>query len=108
MNTFGRSVVSAVALAVATLTLGGSPARAQAFGLGYSSPGLSFGLGTGGAYGGYGYGYAAGYPAFVPGGVVVAPAPVLIPRPWYGPRPMLRPRGYYYGGFRRYPYGYRR
>jgi hypothetical protein len=96
--------------AVGVLGWGATPANAQAFGLGYNSPGLSFGLGTGG-YGYYGGGYYGGYPYVAPGPVVVPPpvvaAPVVVPRPVIVGRPYYG-YGYRRGWYRPYPYPYRR
>jgi hypothetical protein len=99
MKTLSRTVVAAGALAIGFFAAGASPARAQALGFGYASPGLSFGVATGGP------GYYGVYPGpVVAPPVVVAPAPVLVPRPLVVPRP------YYYGGYygpRAYPRYYR-
>jgi hypothetical protein len=101
MKTFGRSLTLAGVLTVGSLGLGSTPARAQAFGFGYASPGLSFGVGSGG-FGVYGGGYplVAQVPAPVVVAPVVVPRPIVVPPPYY--------RGYYYGGYRPYPRYYRR
>lgn len=98
-----RSLVLTGVVSAFSLGLGATPARAQAFGFNYASPGFSFGVGAGG-YGGYGAygGYYGGYPMVAPAPVVVAPGPMVIaprplvvaPRPFYG--------GYYGGGYRPY------
>ena len=72
MKTSLKALTIAGVWTVGCLTIGVSPARAQAFSLGYSSPGLSVSVGTGG-YGYYGGGYYGGYPAVAPGYRVVAP-----------------------------------
>jgi hypothetical protein len=106
MKALLRTVAMAGVLSVGGLGLAASPARAQAFGFGYASPGLSFGVATGG------FGYYGGYPLVAPAPVVVAPAPVVVARPLVVPRPYYR--GYYpayrpYGGYYRgYPRYYRR
>ena len=104
MRRIGRSMMLAGVIAVGVLGWGARPAKAQAFGFGYSSPGFSFGLGTGG-YGYYGGGYVAPAPVLVPGPVVAAPVvvprPVIVGRPYYG-------YGYRQGWYRPYPYRYRR
>jgi hypothetical protein len=109
MRAIGRSMLLAGVIGTAVLVGGATPARAQAFGFSYSSPGFAFGLGTGG-YGAFGGGYYAGYPYAVPAPVVVprpvvVPAPVVVPRPGFVPGPYY---GYRYGWNRPYPYRYRR
>ncbi|MDR3632753.1 MAG: hypothetical protein P4L84_02895 [Isosphaeraceae bacterium] len=91
MKTILRSLALTGVVAVGSLGLGATEARAQAFGFNYASPGFSFGVGNGG-YGGY---YGGGYPLVAPAPVVVAPAPLVV-----APRPVfLPPRPYYYGGY---------
>lgn len=113
MKTIGKSLAFTGLLAVGLLTVGASPARAQAFGFGYSSPGFSIGVNTGG-YGYYGGGVYPGYPVIAPAPVVVAPrVPYVVPGPIYGPRPFYRPPvvygpRVYGGGYRPYRYYGRR
>jgi hypothetical protein len=102
MNTISRSLAVAAALTIGSLALGARPARAQAFGFSYASPGLSVGVGTG-AFPGY---YPAPYPLVAAAPVVVPAAPVIVPRPVLVPRPYYFPG--YYGAFRPYPRYYRR
>jgi hypothetical protein len=102
MKTISRSLAVAGVLAIGSLALGASPARAQAFGFSYASPGLSVGVGTG-AFPGY---YPAPYPLVAPAPVVVPAAPVIVPRPVLVPRPYYFPG--YYGAFRPDPRYYRR
>jgi hypothetical protein len=113
MGTLRRSLAVAGVATLTALGVGGSSARAQALGLNYVSPGLSFGV-----VGGPGVGY---FPTVAPAPVVVAPAPVVVARPpivvarppivvaspYYGPRPYYGP-GYHHGGYRPYPHLYRR
>ena len=113
MKTTWKSFALAAVAAIACMTLGSSPAHAQAFSFGYAGPGVSVGVNAGnyGYFGGTGY-YTGGYPvlapsAFIPG--PVAPAyyrppdvlggPVVVPRPYVVARPYARYRpypGYYY------------
>lgn len=111
MKAIGRSILLAAVLGIGVLVLGSTEVRAQGFGFGYSSPGVSFGIGTGG-YGGY-YGNFGGYPYggyYGPypymGAPMVVPGPVVVPRRVFVPGPAVMPRGYYHGGgrFRGYPY----
>jgi hypothetical protein len=91
-------------LGVAGAVVGSTPARAQGFAFGFSTPGLSVGVGSP-VYGGY-YGAlpVAPYPYVVPAPVVV-PRPVVVAPPIYGPRPYYR-YGYGYG-YRPYHHPYR-
>lgn len=102
MQNLVRSLVLAGVAAVGSFGLGATPARAQAFGFSYASPGLSFGVGRG-AFGGF-----YGGPVVAPAPVVVAPAPVVVPPPpvIVAPRPYVY--GAYYGGYRPYYRGYYR
>jgi hypothetical protein len=115
MKSNGKSLVLAGILAVGCLGLGSTPARAQGFSFGLSTPGLSVGVGQG-PYG-YSGGVFAGYPAVVGGPVVAGPVvaapvvPYVVRRPFYGPRvyappivygpraypAAVRPGPYYYG-----------
>jgi hypothetical protein len=109
MRAIGRSMVLAGVIGMGVLVWGATPARAQAFGFSYSSPGFALGLGTGG-YGYYGGGVYPGYPAIVPGPVVVPPPvvvapPVVVGRPGFVRGPYY---GYPYGWRGAYPYRYRR
>ncbi len=111
MKTSLKALTIAGVWTVGCLTIGVSPARAQAFSLGYSSPGLSVSVGTGG-YGYYGGGYYGGYPAVAPGYRVVAPvAPVLVSPPLLVPGPLIAPSALAvrrpYGWYRPFPH-YRR
>jgi hypothetical protein len=104
MKANGKSLALAGLLALGLLSFGASPVRAQAWGFGYSSPGLSVGVGTGG-FGYYGGGVYPGYPILTPAPVVVAPRiPYVVPAPLYGPRPFYGPPVVYgprvYGGYR--------
>jgi hypothetical protein len=114
MKTFSRSMVVAGTFAAACLVTGGSQARAQAFGFGYVSPGLGFGVGAPlpGYYSGYG-GFAYPYGAAVAAPMVAAPmaAPMVVaPAPLIVRPPLVVPGPYFYGaGYRPFgPFGYRR
>ena len=110
MKALSRSLILSGVAAVGIFGLGAVPARAQGFGFGYSSPGVSFGLGTGGYsgayYGGYGsYGGYGAYPYVAP--PIVVPGPVVVPRTVVVPGPIVVPRGGYYYGPRYYGGAYR-
>ena len=107
MKAIGRSMLLAGGLVIVTFGLEATPAHAQGFGFGFSTPGAAFGFGGGGygGYGGYGGlypGYYGGYPYVAPP-YVVAGALLVVPRPYVVPGPVGWPRGYYYGGVGRYP-----
>jgi hypothetical protein len=106
MKTYWRILAFAGILSVGAT----APARAQAIGFNYASPGLSFGVATGGA------GYYPGYPPVVaPAPYVVAPRPIVVAPPVFVPSPYVVARPYY-GGYhggrppypRPYPHHYRR
>jgi hypothetical protein len=106
MKTIARSMLLSGAVGVGILGFGAVPARAQAFGFGYASPGVSFGFNTGGfGYGAVGYPapVVGGYPAVVGGPVIVGGA-MVAPRPVIVPGPVIVPRGYYGGYYRGHPY----
>jgi hypothetical protein len=113
MITIGRSLLTASALALGTITLPATTASAQGFGVNVYTPGVSVGVQGGG------YPYAVnpyiggGYATVVPRPVVVAPPPVVVGAPYavagpvvVGPRPYVVARPYYgYGyGYRGYPH----
>src|SRR5262249_52411012 len=104
MRLTNRSIVFASVAAAGILGLGATPARAQAFGFGFSSPGFALGVGNAGFgyYGGPYYGGGWGYPYIAPAPYVVPPS-VVVNRPYVvrGPYGWGRP---FYGGYR---YGYR-
>ncbi len=113
MNLNWKSFALAAMVVVGCVGLGASPARAQGYSFGFSTPGFSLGVSQG-PYGYYGGGYYPGYPVVRPGPVVVAPAvPYVVPRPIYGPRPLYGPPvvygpRVYGGGFRGAPFYYGR
>jgi len=122
MKTTGKSLAFAGIGAIACMSIGVSPARAQALSFGYAGPGASVGVTVGnygyyggGPYGGgyYGGGYYGGYPVQAPGAYIAGPvAPALVRPPVYLGGPLVGPRPYVvarpYARYRPYPGYYRR
>ena len=103
MKAIGRSMLLAGGLVIGAFGMGATPAHAQGFGFGFSTPGASLGFGSGvyGGYGGFG-GYGGLYPGYYGAYPYVTPPYVVAGAPIVVPRPVVVPRGYYYGGGR-YP-----